>query len=35
VDRAGKIRYKHVGKVPVDMPPNDNLLKTIRDMKPD
>jgi peroxiredoxin Q/BCP len=35
IDRAGRIRYRHIGKVPVDMPSNDRLMETIRNMKVD
>jgi peroxiredoxin Q/BCP len=35
IDPAGMVRYKYVGRVPVDMPPNDKLMETIRDMKVD
>lgn len=32
IDKSGKIRYKYIGKVPADIPSNDILLETIRDM---
>ncbi len=32
IDKNGKIRYKCVGIVPSDLPPNDKLMETIRDM---
>lgn len=33
IDREGRIRYRRVGKIPVDMPPNDKLIETLRDMR--
>ncbi len=30
IDRTGTIRYKQVGIVPSDIPPNDKLMETIR-----
>ncbi len=30
VDRAGTIRYRYVGIVPNDLPPNDKLLEALR-----
>ncbi len=30
IDRSGKIRYKQIGIVPSDIPPNDKLMETIR-----
>lgn len=32
IDKAGMIRYKYIGKVPQDIPTNDILLETLRDM---
>ncbi len=32
IDKAGKVRYKYIGKVPQDIPSNEILLKTIRKM---
>ena len=32
VDKGGKIRYKCIGVVPSDLPPNDKLMETIRDI---
>ena len=32
IDKAGKVRYKYIGKVPQDIPANDVLLKIIRKM---
>ncbi len=32
IDKNGKIRYKCVGIVPSDLPPNDKLMETIRDI---
>jgi peroxiredoxin Q/BCP len=32
IDKGGKIRYKCIGIVPSDLPPNDKLMETIRDM---
>jgi peroxiredoxin len=33
IDRRGRVRYKHISKVPVDMPPNDKLMETLRDLR--
>ncbi len=33
VDKAGRIRYRYVGVVPSDLPPNDKLMETIRNMR--
>jgi peroxiredoxin len=32
IDKGGKIRYKYTAAVPSDLPPNDKLMETIRDM---
>jgi peroxiredoxin len=32
IDKDGKIRYKHVGKVPENIPSNEKLMETIRAM---
>lgn len=32
IDKAGKVRYKYIGKVPQDIPSNEVLLKIIRNM---
>lgn len=33
IDRSGRIRYRFVSKFPGELPPNDKLLETLRDMK--
>ncbi len=33
IDKSGRIRYKYIAVVPSDLPPNDKLMETIRDMK--
>jgi peroxiredoxin Q/BCP len=32
IDKAGMVRYKYIGKVPQDIPTNEDLLKIIRKM---
>ncbi len=32
IDKAGRVRYKFVGVVPSDLPPNEKLMEAIRDM---
>lgn len=32
IDKNGRIRYKYIGIVPSDLPPNDKLMETIRDI---
>jgi peroxiredoxin len=32
IDKGGKVRYKYIGKVPQDIPGNEDLLKIIRKM---
>ena len=32
IDKDGRIRHKYIGIVPTDLPPNDKLMESIRDM---